>query len=122
MITTGILDILITNWNQTPDLLRNDGGNENNWVQVQAIGTKSNRSAIGARIRVVTDEHTQYAEVKSSGSYLAFSDLRVHFGLKDADNIDLLEIRWPSGIVDTATHLSVNQRFIAVEGDKIVPE
>ena len=99
----GDIDILITNWNQTPDLLRNDGGNENNWVQVQAIGTKSNRSAIGARIRVVTGEHTQYAEVKSSGSYLAFSDLRVHFGLKDADNIDLLEIRWPSGVVDTAT-------------------
>ena len=118
----GDIDILITNWNQTADLLRNDGGNRNNWVQVQAIGTKSNSSAIGARIKVVTGELTQYAEVKSSGSYLAFSDLRVHFGLNDAKNIDLLEIRWPSGIVDTATNLSVNQRFIAVEDKDIVSQ
>ena len=116
----GDIDILITNWNQTVDLLRNDGGNQNNWIQIQAIGTKSNRSAIGARIKVVAGELTQYAEVKSSGSYLAFSDLRVHFGLNDAESIDLLEIRWQSGIVDSATNLSVNQRFIAVEGDKIV--
>ena len=99
----GDIDILITNWNQTVDLLRNDGGNRNNWIQVQAVGTKSNRSAIGARIKVVAGELTQYAEVKSSGSYLAFSDLRVHFGLNDAESIDLLEIRWPSGNVDRAT-------------------
>ena len=118
----GDIDILITNWNQTVDLLRNDGGNRNNWIQVKAVGTKSNRSAIGARITVVADEHTQSAEVKSSGSYLAFSDLRVHFGLRDAESIDLLEIRWQSGVVDRATNLSVNQRLIAIEGDKIVSE
>ena len=87
---------------------------------MKAIGTKSNRSAIGARIKVVAGERTQYAEVKSSGSYLAFSDLRVHFGLKDAENVDLLEIRWLSGTVDTATNLSVNQQFIVVEGRGII--
>ena len=118
----GDIDILVTNWNQTADLLRNDGGNQNNWIQVQAIGTESNRSAIGARIKVVSGEFTQYAAVKSSGSYLAFSDLRVHFGLNDAENVDLLEIHWNSGTVDRATNLSVNQRFIAVEGEKIVSE
>lgn len=118
----GDIDILITNWNQTVDLLRNEGGNRNNWIQVQAIGTKSNRSGIGARIKVVAGELIQYAEVKSSGSYLAFSDLRVHFGLKDVKHIDLLEIRWPSGIIDTATNLSVNQRLIAIEADKVVSE
>ena len=118
----GDIDILVTNWNQTVDLLRNEGGNRNNWIQVKAVGTKSNRSAIGARIKIVTGELTQYAEVKSSGSYLAFSDLRVHFGLKDAENINLLEIRWPSGVVDTAINLSANKRFIAVEGEKIVSE
>ncbi len=116
----GDIDILVTNWNQTTDLLRNDGGNRNNWIQLKVIGTKSNRSAIGARVKVVAGGLTQYAEVKSSGSYLAFSDLRVHFGLKDAERIDLLEIRWPSGIVDTATKLSLNQQLIAIEGDKIV--
>ncbi|MYK19243.1 hypothetical protein F4055_13930, partial [Candidatus Poribacteria bacterium] len=118
----GDIDILITNWNQTVDLLRNEGGNRNNWIQIQAIGTKSNRSAIGARIKVVAGELTQYAEVKSSGSYLAFSDLRVHFGLKDAEQIDLLEIRWQSGVVENATNLTVNQRFIAIEGEKIASE
>ena len=89
---------------------------------MKAIGTKSNRSAIGARIKVVAGELTQYAEIKSSGSYLAFSDLRLHFGLKDVENVDLLEIRWLSGTVDTAINLSVNQRFIAVEGETIAPE
>ena len=123
----GDIDILVTNWNQTVDLLKNEGGNRNNWIQVQAVGTKSNRSGIGARIKVVFrtlggDERTQYAEVKSSGSYLAFSDLRVHFGVKDAERIDLLEIRWNSGIVDTVTNLSVNQRLIAVEGEEIMSE
>lgn len=118
----GDIDILITNWNQTVDLLRNDGGNRNNWIQVQAVGTKSNRSAIGARVKVVAGELTQHAEIKSSGSYLAFSDLRVHFGLNSAENVDLLEIRWQSGIVDSATNLTVNQRFIAIEGEKIASE
>ena len=118
----GDIDILVTNWNQTTDLLRNDGGNLNNWIQVQAIGTKSNKSAIGARIKVVSGELTQYAEVQSSGSYLAFSDPRAHFGLKDANSVDLLEIRWPSGTVDTATNLKVNRRFVAVEGEKIVSQ
>ncbi len=117
----GDIDILVTNWNQTADLLRNEGGNRNNWLQIQAVGTQSNRSAIGARIKVVAGELTQYAEVQSSGSYLAFSDLRVHFGLKDAETVELIEIRWPSGQVDTAVHLRANQRFIAVEGEKIVP-
>ena len=116
----GDIDILVTNWNQTVDLLRNEGGNRNNWIQIQAIGTQSNRSAIGARIKVVTGELTQYGEVKSSGSYLAFSDLRVHFGLKAAEKVDLLEIRWPSGIVDTTTNLPVNHQLIAVEAEEIV--
>ena len=117
----GDIDILVTNWNQTADLLRNDGGNRNNWIQIQTIGTQSNRSGIGARIKVVTGEFTQYAEVQSSGSYLAFSDLRVHFGLKDAETVDLLEIRWPSGKIETTVNLRANQRFIAVEGEEIVP-
>lgn len=117
----GDIDILVTNWNQTADLLRNEGGNRNNWIQIHTIGTQSNRSGIGARIKVVTGELTQYAEVQSSGSYLAFSDLRVHFGLKSAETVALLEIRWPSGKIETTTNLRANQRFIAVEGKEIVP-
>ena len=117
----GDLDILVTNCNQRPDLLQNAVGNQNNWIQVQVVGQKSNRSGIGARIKVVTGTHVQYREVQSGGSYLSFHDLRAHFGVGKAEQIESLEIRWTSGHIDRWTHLSANQRFMAVEGGKIVP-
>ena len=117
----GDLDILVTNCNQRPDLLQNVVGNQNNWIQIQAVGQKSNRSGIGARIKVVTGTHVQYREVQSGGSYLSFHDLRAHFGVGKSEQIERLEIRWTSGHIDTETHLPVNRRFIAVEGQKIVP-
>ncbi len=117
----GDLDILVTNCNQRSDLLQNTVGNRNNWIQIQVVGQKSNRSGIGARIKVVTGTHVQYREVQSGGSYLSFHDLRAHFGVGNAEQIELLEIRWPSGHIDRGTDLRVNQRFNAVEGEKIVP-
>ena len=115
----GDLDILVTNCNQKPDLLQNLIGNKNNWIQIQLEGQKSNRSGIGAKIKVVTGTHTQYREVQSGGSYLSFHDLRAHFGVGKVEQIDHIEIRWPSGQIDTNTHLPVNQRFLAVEGNKL---
>lgn len=117
----GDLDILVTNCNQRPDLLQNVVGNQNNWIQIQVVGQKSNRSGIGARIKVVTGTHVQYREVQSGGSYLSFHDLRAHFGVGKAEQIERLEIRWTSGHIDQETLLPVNQRFIAVEGREIVP-
>ncbi len=117
----GDLDILVTNCNQRPDLLQNAIGNRNNWIQIQVVGQKSNRSGIGAKIKVVTGTHVQYSEVQSSGSYLSFHDLRAHFGVGKSEQIDLLEIRWLNGHTDRGTHLPVNRRFIAVEGSEIVP-
>ena len=117
----GDLDILVTNCNQRPDLLQNAIGNRNNWIQIQVVGQKSNRSGIGAKIKVVTGTHVQYWEVQSGGSYLSFHDLRAHFGVGKAEQIDLLEIRWLNGHIDRGTHLPVNRRFIAVEGNNIVP-
>lgn len=117
----GDIDILVTNCNQRPDLLQNVVGNRNNWIQIQVVGQKSNRSGIGAKIKVVTGTYVQYREVQSGGSYLSFHDLRVHFGVGKAEQIDLLEIRWPAGQIDSATHLSVNHRYLAIEGEKIVP-
>ena len=117
----GDLDILVTNCNQRPDLLQNAIGNRNNWIQIRVVGQKSNRSGIGAKIKVVTGTHVQYWEVQSGGSYLSFHDLRAHFGVGKAEQIDLLEIRWSSGHIDQGRHLPVNRRFIAVEGEKIVP-
>lgn len=117
----GDLDILVTNCNQRPDLLQNAVGNRNNWIQIQIVGQKSNRSGIGAKIKVVTGAHVQYSEVQSGGSYLSFHDLRAHFGVGEAEQVDLLEIRWLNGHTDRGTHLPVNRRFIAVEGSEIVP-
>ena len=117
----GDLDILVTNCNQRPDLLQNVVGNQNNWIQIQVVGRKSNRSGIGARIKVVTETHTQYREVQNGGSYLSFHDLRAHFGVGKSEQIELLEIRWTSGHIDREKHLPVNRRFRAVEASNIVP-
>ncbi len=116
----GDLDILVTNCNQPPDLLMNVVGNRNNWIQIRVVGRKSNRSGIGTKIKVVTGNQTQYREIQSGGSYLSFHDLRAHFGVGKAEQIDLLEIRWTSGQIDRTEHLPVNQRFLAEEGKKIV--
>ena len=117
----GDLDILVTNCNQRPDLLQNAIGNRNNWIQIQVVGEKSNRSGIGTKIKVVTGTHVQYREVQSGGSYLSFHDLRAHFGVGKTEQIDLLEVRWLNGHIDRGTRLPVNRRFIAVEGSEIVP-
>ena len=112
----GDIDILITNWNQTADLLRNDGGNQNNWVQFRAVGVNSNRSAIGARIKVTSGKLSQYADVQCGGSYLSFNDLRVHFGLGKSEKVDFIETRWPSGKIDSADNLTVNRLYVVTEG------
>ena len=70
---------------------------------------------------MVANGLVQYREIQSSGSYLSFSDLRAHFGVGKAQEIDLLEIRWPSGQVDKSSNLAVNQRLIAIEGGELRP-
>ena len=117
----GDLDILVSNINQRPDLLQNVIGNRNNWIQIKLVGKKSNRSGIGTKIKIVTGNHVQYREVQSSGSYLSFHDLRAHFGVGKVKQIDFIEVRWTSGQIDSAKDLAVNHRFLAVEGENIVP-
>ena len=73
--------------------MRNDVGNQKNWVQIKAMGTVSNRSAIGGRVREGAGDLIQYQEINSGNSYLSFSDLRLHFGLDDAERVDVLETR-----------------------------
>ena len=116
----GDLDILVTNCNQRADLLQNAVGNRNNWIQIQLDGLKSNRSGFGAKIKVVTGDHVQYREVHSGGSYLSFHDIRAHFGVGKSERIDVLEVRWPSGQIDKKTGLGVNQRYLVIEGRKII--
>ncbi|MFN0100900.1 MAG: CRTAC1 family protein [Bryobacteraceae bacterium] len=113
----GDLDLLVNCINDVPQLLRCDSVSKNNWLKVKTVGVKSNRTGIGARIYCTTGSHRQMDEVRSGGSYLSQSDLRVHFGLGAAEAADL-EIRWPSGIVDKHAGVKVNQVLIAVEGNK----
>ncbi|MGH9757490.1 MAG: CRTAC1 family protein [Candidatus Acidiferrales bacterium] len=122
----GDIDVIVNTVNDFPQLLRCDSRLKNNWLKVRTIGTKSNRSGIGARLRCVTqppDEaalHSQIDEVRSGGSYMSQSDLRVHFGLGKAERVRLLEIRWPSGMVDSLKDVAPNQLIFVKEGQGIV--
>jgi hypothetical protein len=92
----GDIDVLVLNMNDLPSLLRNDGGNKQNWIKLKLIGTKCNRTAIGARVRVVTGKHSQIDEVHSGSSVMSQGDLRLHFGLGKAEVIDVIEVKWPT--------------------------
>jgi hypothetical protein len=92
------------------------GQNDNHWINIKLVGVKSNRSAIGARLKCVAGASSQIAEVRSGGSYLSQNDLRIHFGLGDKTVIDLLEIHWPSGGVDRLHSLAANQFLRIQEG------
>jgi enediyne biosynthesis protein E4 len=116
----GDLDIVVNNMNDTPTLLRNDGGNKNRWLKVKTIGTRSNRTGIGARVRVVAGSHSQIDEVRSGGSYISQNDLRLHFGMGSAPKADEVEIRWPSGQVDRLKDVETNQVVYVQEGKGIV--
>jgi hypothetical protein len=117
----GDVDVLVLNVNDPPSLLRNDGGNANRWITLKLVGTRSNRSAIGARVRVVTGAHSQVDEVHSGGSVMSQSDLRLHFGLGAAETVDRIEVRWPTtGEVETFTGIEANQIVTIEEGAGIV--
>ena len=111
----GRVDVVVNNQNTKPSLLRITGENQNHWINIHLVGTRSNRSAIGARVRCVAGPLAQIDEVRSGGSYLSQNDLRLHFGLRDRSLIDLVEIRWPSGAVDQLHSIPADQ-FIRARG------
>lgn len=118
----GLTDIAINPVNQTPVLLRGSSRSGNNWIGIRAIGTRSNRSGIGARIVCLTDGRRQIDEVRSGGSYYSQNDLRAHFGLGQATKVKSIEIRWPSGTVDTLKDLPVNRYISVREGSGLIEE
>jgi len=121
----GDVDVVVNCVNDYPQLLRCDSSLKNNWIKVRTIGTKSNRSGIGARLRCITrfageaKPHQQIDEVRSGGGYFSQNDLRVHFGVGSADTVELLEIRWPSGQLDTLKNLKTNRVYYVTEGQGI---
>jgi len=122
----GDIDFVINCVNDVPRLVRCDSTLKHNWIKVRTIGTKSNRSGIGARLRCVaqipgeTKPHSQIDEVRSGGGYLSQSDLRVHFGIGKAEKVDLIEIKWPSGAVDSLKDIKPNQVIYVKEGEGII--
>ena len=90
-------------------------------MSFELAGTKSNRLALNARIKIVAGGMTQTDEVHSGGSYLSQNDVRIHFGLGAAKKIDKVEIHWPSGASDTIENLAADQFYSVLEGRGIVP-
>ncbi len=117
----GDIDALVLNMNDPPSLLRNDGGNQQNWIKIKLIGTKCNRTAIGARVRVVTGKRAQIDEVHSGSSVMSQSDLRLHFGLGKSQMVDLIEVKWPTTQkVEQFKQVKANQILTIREGSGIV--
>ncbi|MBI1930656.1 CRTAC1 family protein [Candidatus Poribacteria bacterium] len=112
----GDMDVLVTNNHDSPVLLRNEGGNRNNWLMIKTVGTKSNRDGIGARINVKTRFHSQMREVQTGGSYLSGHDLRVIFGLGAETKAEQVKITWPSGLEQTLADVEANQLLVITEG------
>jgi hypothetical protein len=105
----GDLDVLITTNNGPAYLYRNDGGNRNHWLCVRLAGTKSNRSALGAVVRIESAGGKQWNMVRSGGSYCSQSDLALTFGLGKDTSVNSLSIEWPSGAKQTFKNIAANQ-------------
>ena len=124
----GDLDLLVTNNGGPANLLLNEGpagrsdaeAASGNALLVRVIGTRSNRSGIGARLTLTTGQRRQIREVQSGSSYLGQSDLRAHFGLGSATRSERLEIRWPSGMTEVVNDLPANQILTVREGEGVV--
>jgi hypothetical protein len=116
----GDVDVIVNNLDGPPTLLRNDGGRGNHSILVKCVGTRSNRSAIGARVRVVRGEQAQIQEVMSGSGYYSQNDLRLHFGLGAATRVDAVEISWPSGLKEAFRDLPADHLFVIQETKGVV--
>ena len=105
----GDLDGYVVNLNDMGSFIRNNRGNENNWITFHLVGTESNRDAIGALVKITAAGKDQTAVRRSTTGYLSQNDPRIHFGLADAGKVEKVEIRWPSGKIQVLDNLEANQ-------------
>lgn len=112
----GFVDVVVGNDGEAPLLLHNSGRNHNHFVNFKLVGVKSNRDAIGARIRVLAGGLWQMREIQSGGSYLSQSDLRANFGLGKTNQIDAVEVSWPSGAHCTYKNVDADRFYLIEEG------
>jgi hypothetical protein len=112
----GHVDMAIANVNDLPDLFRLRGSETRHWILAKLIGVTSNRDAIGARVKCVAGDATQWQEVRGGGSYLSQNDFRVHFGLAAATRVDRIDVRWPNGREERWTDLAADTIHTLKEG------
>ena len=116
----GDVDVLVSNSNASPNLLRNEGGNRKHRLLLELVGTENNRNGIGARLALTSGGLTQIREVHGAYSYCAANDLRVLIGLGDSETAERLEIRWPNGLKETYEDLAGDQYVLIKEGSGII--
>ncbi|MGA7239713.1 MAG: ASPIC/UnbV domain-containing protein, partial [Bryobacteraceae bacterium] len=115
----GFLDLVVTSLDEKPRILMNSADNGNHWLLIHAIGRRSNRDGIGAALKLTTASgRTLYNHVTTSDGFMSSSDKRAHFGLGAEKAIQALEIRWPSGIVQTLKGPKVDQILTVTEPEK----
>jgi enediyne biosynthesis protein E4 len=119
IFNNGNIEVVLVNVGEPPTLLLNQNAAPNHRVLFKLIGTKSNRAAIGARVTIHAAGVRQIAEVRGGGSYLSQNDLRLHFGLGKSTKIDTVEIRWPSGKIETLENVEGDSIYTIVEGSGI---
>jgi hypothetical protein len=112
----GDIDLAISNNGEAPQLLRNEGGNHGNWIGVQLAGNKSSRDGVGAKVTLEVAGKRFFDERKGGSSYQSAHDGRLHFGLGSASKAEIIEVRWPSGIVDRVTRVSAGRVIVIREG------
>ena len=111
----GDTDIFVVNLNQEGVLLRNEGGNEHNWLAIKTVGVANNHDGIGARVEVVASSRSQMKEVQAGSSYLSGHDLRLIFGLGTETKAEMVKVTWPSGVVQTLVDVEANQLLLITE-------
>lgn len=114
----GDCDIVTTQVNQPAQLLRNEDGNQKNWLRVKLAGVISNRGGIGARVTLTAGTRFWVQEVRAGSSIMCSNDPRCHFGLGDNAIVDRLEIHWPSGIVQILENVTANQEIVVTESSR----
>jgi hypothetical protein len=112
----GQIGVLIMNMNEPPSLLRNSAKNGNHWLKLKLVGSKSNRSAIGASAIVTAGGRRQRQDVLSQSSFYSQNDLRLHFGLGAASMADSIALRWPSGVNEVYRNVKADQILTLTEG------
>lgn len=114
----GRMDFAVTDLMKPLALMENRTPSANHWLQLQLVGTESERDAIGARVRIRMDDQPRVGVVQTGDGYMGKNQAIVHFGLGDSAKIDELEIRWPSGATQRWNNLDSDQRLMIVEGDR----